>query len=348
MAGPRALQRLFSPSQVLAYLSHIVSSRLAALVSARHRLREIVTLLILTLLMLVCPLAWSQSLPVSGTLGAVGSDTMAGLMLRWGETLTARHPRVTLQFQAAGSASAPTSLIAGTTRLGPMSRPMTVAERTRFLDRYGYPPLELKVARDALVVVVHRHNPLRTLTRQQVDAIFSTSRACGAQAAVNRWEQLPATQRWSFGRIALHGRNLASGTHGLFQARALCGGDFRPTISEHPGSSAVVAAVGESANAMGYAGYNHLTPAVHAVSLYNEHGVAVSPDEASIQSGEYPLSRYLYLYVNLPPGESLPSAEHALLALILSEQGQQIARASGFVPLGPQALRQQVQLAPSI
>ncbi|MCH4811386.1 PstS family phosphate ABC transporter substrate-binding protein [Vreelandella neptunia] len=288
---------------------------------------------LLMALLLVTPLAWGQTPPISGTLGAVGSDTMAGLMLRWGETLTTRYPDVKLQFQAGGSASAPTALMAGTTRLGPMSRPMTIDERDNFIERYGYPPLELKVARDALIVVVHRHNPLRALSRQQVDAIFSTSLACGAETPIRRWEQLPATRDWSFGSIALHGRNLASGTHGLFQERALCDGYFRNDISEHPGSSAVVAAVGESANAMGYAGFNHLNPAVHALSLYNDDGVAIPPNEAAIQSGDYPLSRYLYLYVNLPPDESLPPAEQALLTLIVSEEGQQIARASGFVPL---------------
>ncbi|KUJ88427.1 MAG: ABC transporter periplasmic protein [Halomonas sp. 54_146] len=292
-------------------------------------------------LVLTAPLAWGQPQNISGTLGAVGSDTMAGLMLRWGETLTTRHPDVKLQFQASGSASAPPALMAGTTRLGPMSRPMTKAERDNFTERYGYPPLELTVARDALIIVVHRHNPLRALTRQQIDAIFSTSRACGAEAPIRRWNQLPATQEAVLGSIALHGRNLASGTHGLFQARALCDGQFRIDISEHPGSSAVVAAVGESINAMGYAGYNHLTPAVHALSLINASGNAIPPTEAAIQNGDYPLSRDLYLYVNLPPGEQLPPAEQALLDLIMSEEGQQIARASGFVALSKNILESQ-------
>ncbi|RUR30205.1 phosphate ABC transporter substrate-binding protein [Vreelandella andesensis] len=283
-------------------------------------------------------LAWGQPASVSGTLGAVGSDTMAGLVLRWGEALKARFPDINLQFQASGSASAPTALVAGTTRLGPMSRPMTETERQQFIVRYGYPPLELRVARDALVVVVHRHNPIDTLTLQQVDAIFSTSLACGAPQAIRRWSTLTSTTDWPYGRIALHGRNLASGTHGLFQARALCDGGFRLDISEHPGSSAVVAAVGESFNAMGYAGYNHLTPMVRALRLVDEHGDAVAPDERSIQQGNYPLSRDLYLYVNLPPNESLPSVEQAFLALIFSEEGQQIVRAAGFVPL-PKHLR---------
>lgn len=279
--------------------------------------------------------------PVSGTLSAVGSDTMAGLILRWGEALSQRHPDINIQFQASGSANAPSALIAGTTRLGPMSRQMTDTERQAFTQRYGYPPLELKVARDALVVIVHRHNPLAELTRQQVDALFSTTLECGANAAISRWQELPATQDWPFGAIALHGRNSASGTYGLFQQRALCGGEFRPMLSQHPGASAVVAAVGESPGSIGYAGYHHLTPNVKAVSLINAEGQAIALSENSMQSGDYPLSRYLYLYVNAPPEQPLPAAEKALLGLIFSPEGQQIARSAGFVPLNETVRQQQ-------
>ncbi len=287
----------------------------------------------LATLMLLCTAAWGQPSPVSGTLGAVGSDTMAGLMLRWGEALNQRYPDITLQFQAGGSASAPTALVAGTTRFGPMSRPMTEGERQQFIERYGYPPRELRVARDALLVVVHRHNPLASLTRAQADAIFSTSLTCGGSQPIRRWEELLPPDQWPYGKIALHGRNLASGTHGLFQERALCTGQFRRDISEHPGSSAVIAAVGESPNAMGYAGYNHLNPMVRALPLVNADGIAITPSVATIQDGSYPLSRDLYLYVNLPPGETLPPAEQALIELIFSDEGQQIVQAAGFVPL---------------
>ncbi|WP_188639909.1 PstS family phosphate ABC transporter substrate-binding protein [Vreelandella lutescens] len=289
--------------------------------------------------MFFCAFAWGQpNSVVSGTLGAVGSDTMAGLMLRWGEALNHRYPNITLQFQAGGSASAPTALIAGTTRFGPMSRPITESERQQFIDRYGYPPHELSVARDALLLVVHRHNPLASLSRQQADAIFSTSLYCGDSEPLRRWEELLPEQQWPYGKIALHGRNLASGTHGLFQERALCNGQFRRDISEHPGSSAVIAAVGESPNAMGYAGYNHLNPMVRALPLINAEGTAIIPSVATIQDNTYPLSRDLYLYVNLPPGEALPLAEQAFIELIFSDEGQRIVQAAGFVPL-PQAQR---------
>lgn len=292
-----------------------------------------------------CLAALWLSLPVSaaadepvGTLGMVGSDTMAGLMLRWGEQLAARHPGIRLQLQASGSASAPPALAAGTTRIGPMSRPMRDHERTAFIEEHGYPPVELEVARDALVVIVHRHNPLEFLSLAQVDAIFSRTRRCGAERELDRWERLGVET--IEGRIELHGRNSASGSYGLFRQRALCGGEYRRRLNEHPGAAAVVAAVTENPEGIGYAGLNHLTPGVKALAL-EVNGNRYRPDAERVRQGDYPLSRSLYLYANLPPGEALSGPERALLELILSPEGQATVSELGFVALSGEALAQQ-------
>lgn len=275
---------------------------------------------------------------VVGTLGAVGSDTLAGLMLRWGEALTERYPAVRLQLQASGSASAPTALIAGTTRLGPMSRAMSESERAAFTARHGYPPLELEVARDALAIIVHRHNPLESLTLAELDAIFSQNRRCGAERAISDWSQLGLAS--PTGRIVLHGRNVASGTHDLVRLHGLCGGRFRLNVNEHPGSAAVVAAVAAEPAAIGFAGLNHLTPSVRVIPRRDgESGELHPPGPTTVVSGDYPLARSLYLYVNRRPGEPLPGPERAFLELVLSPEGQSIVEELGFVSL-PEALRQ--------
>ncbi|WP_416138608.1 PstS family phosphate ABC transporter substrate-binding protein [Halomonas sp. HK25] len=298
----------------------------------RHRLAR--RWLVLLLLVLLPGPAQADTDEVAGTLGAVGSDTLAGLMLRWGEALAEQHPAVRLQLQASGSASAPTSLIAGTTRLGPMSRPMNEAERAAFTQRHGYPPLELEVARDALAVVVHRHNPLESLTLAELDALFSETLRCGAATPIERWSQLGVDQPG--GRVSLHGRNVASGTHDLFRLRGLCGGRFRLDVNEHPGSAAVVAAVAAEPAAIGYAGLNHLTPAVRAVPRRDsESGELHPPSALMVSRGDYPLSRSLYLYVNRPPGTPLPGPERAFLELVLSDAGQAVVEELGFVPLTP-------------
>jgi len=289
----------------------------------------------LALLLLWAPgLAQADADEVAGTLGAVGSDTLAGLMLHWGEALAEQYPAVRLQLQASGSSSAPTALIAGTTRLGPMSRPMSEAERAAFVARHGYPPLELEVARDALAVVVHRHNPLESLTLAELDALFSDTLRCGGAAPIERWSQLGSGL--PEGRVRLHGRNVASGTHDLFRLRGLCGGRFRLDVNEHPGSAAVVAAVAAEPGAIGYAGLNHLTPAVRAVARRDDESGELHPPSAMrVSRGDYPLSRSLYLYVNRPPGATLPGPECAFIELVLSDAGQAVVEELGFVPLTP-------------
>ncbi|MFW6345517.1 MAG: PstS family phosphate ABC transporter substrate-binding protein [Halomonas sp.] len=286
---------------------------------------------LLLVLMTLAAVAEEPVEEVAGTLGAVGSDTLAGLMLRWGERLGERYPGVRLQLQASGSASAPAALIAGTTRLGPMSRPMTREEREAFVVRYGYPPLELEIGRDALVVVVHRHNPLESLSQAELDAIFSDTRRCGAESAIDRWSQLGVTLPGD--RIVLHGRNVASGTHGLFRRVALCGGRFRLRLNEHPGSAAAVAAVAAEPSAIGYAGLNHLTASVKAVARRDAEGRLQRPGPETVRRGEYPLSRDLFLYINLPPGGRLPGPEQAFIELVLSPEGQEIVEEAGFVAL---------------
>ncbi|WP_136248386.1 PstS family phosphate ABC transporter substrate-binding protein [Halomonas borealis] len=277
--------------------------------------------------------------PPVGTLDTVGSDTMAGLMLRWGESLGRRYPGLRVQLQASGSASAPPALTAGTTLVGPMSRPMSEAERSAFVTRFGYPPQEVVVARDALVLVVHRHNPLTSLSRRQIDAIFSESRRCGGERGIHRWQALG--QERPSGRIALHGRNAVSGTHGLLRREALCAGSFRPEVNEHLGAAAVVAAVADDPQAIGYAGLNHRTPSVRVVPLRDPEGRLHTPDPRTVRRGDYPLTRELRLYINRPPGESLPPAERAFLDLVLSAEGQAVVEELGFVSLPASTLARQ-------
>ncbi|MCE8052572.1 phosphate ABC transporter substrate-binding protein [Halomonas daqingensis] len=293
-------------------------------------------------LLLVCAMYQAQADEPVGTLGVVGSDTMAGLMLRWGEQLSERHPGIRLQLQASGSASAPTALAAGTTRLGPMSRAMSESERHAFQDRHGYPVQEVEVARDALAVIVHRHHALESLRLDEIDAIFSTTRRCGGGEAILRWEQLGVAGR--AGRIELNGRNPASGSFGLFRQQALCGGSYSPRLNEHPGSAAVVAAVTESREAIGYVGLNHLTPGVKALAIEDGEGRRHVPAAEPVRQGEYPLGRALFLYVNLPPGEALSGPERALLDLILSPQGQRTVSEMGFVALSEEHLAAQREL----
>lgn len=269
-----------------------------------------------------------------GNLSSVGSDTLANLMTLWAEEFKRIYPNVNLQIQAAGSSTAPPALIEGTANLGPMSRLMQDSEIGAFEKKYGYKPMPVAVAIDALAVFVHRDNPIAGLTLQQVDAIFSSTLNCGSATRVTRWGQLGLGGEWANRSIQLYGRNSVSGTYGYFKQHALCRGDFRNDVNEQPGSASVVQAVGTSLNGIGYSGVGYSTSAVRTVPLARQAGqpfVDALPENAL--DGSYPLARFLYVYINREPGRPVHPLTREFLKMALSFTGQSIVVRDGYVPL---------------
>ncbi|AGB81298.1 phosphate binding protein [Serratia sp. FGI94] len=276
---------------------------------------------------------------LSGNLSSVGSDTLANLMSLWAQDFSQHYPNINLQMQAAGSSTAPTALAAGAAQLGPMSRPMKAAELAAFEQRYGYAPLAVPVAVDALVVLVHQDNPLPGLNLGQLDQIFSATRRCGAAAALDKWGQLALPGAWAQRSIQRFGRNSASGTYGYFKLRALCGGDFMARVNELPGSASVVQAVSGSLNSIGYASIGFRASGVRLLPLAERGDRYVTPSVANVRNGSYPLARYLYIYINKAPQRPLEPLTAAFLDRVLSAQGQALVNQDGYLPLSPETLR---------
>lgn len=274
---------------------------------------------------------------VSGNLSSVGSDTLANLMTLWAEEYKRLYPNVNIQVQAAGSSTAPPALTEGTSNLGPMSRKMKDGEIQAFEQRHGYRPLEIPVAIDALAVFVNKDNPIRGLTLPQVDAIFSSTRKCGYPENVTQWGQLGLAGAWASRSIQLYGRNSVSGTYGYFKENALCDGDFRNSVNEQPGSASVVQSISTSLNGIGYSGIGYVTSGVRALPLAEDADagfVEATPENAV--SGEYPLGRFLYVYVNKHPNQPLEPLVREFVRMILSQQGQRVVVKDGYIPLPAQ------------
>ena len=277
---------------------------------------------------------YEKTAGVSGNISSVGSDTLANLMTLWAEEFKRLYPNVNVQIQAAGSSTAPPALTEGTSNLGPMSRLMKDKEVEAFEKRHGYKPTPVPVAIDALAVFVHKDNPLEGLSVQQVDAIFSSTRTCGGAEDITNWGQLGLEGAWNDRGIQLYGRNSVSGTYGYFKQHALCKGDFKNTVNEQPGSASVVQSVSSSLNGIGYSGIGYTTSSVRAVPLAKTPGkpfVAVTAENAV--NGSYPLSRFLYVYVNKVPGQPLDPITLEFLKMILSRQGQEVVVKDGYVPV---------------
>src|SRR6187551_1671506 len=149
---------------------------------------------------------------ISGNLSSVGSDTLNNLMTLWAEGFKKQYPNINIQIEGKGSTTAPPSLIAGTSQLGPMSREMKAEEIDAFEKKFGYKPTGIRVAVDALAVWVNKDNPVDKLTFAQVDAIFSKTRKCGGGKDIANWGQVGVAGALASTPISLYGRNSASGT----------------------------------------------------------------------------------------------------------------------------------------
>ena len=271
---------------------------------------------------------------VSGNISSIGSDTLNNLMTLWAEEFAGYYPNVNIQIQGAGSSTAPPALTENTANFGPMSRKMRDSEIQAFEKAHGYKPTAVPVAVDLLAVYVNKDNPIEGLTIPQVDAIFSVGRRCGASEDISRWGQLGLKGAWENRDFALYSRNAVSGTYGYFKKHALCGGDFKPSINEQPGSASVVQGISESVNGIGYSGIGYITSSVRAVPLAREAGEPFAEASAeNASNGSYPLARFLYVYINKHPNRDLSPMEREFIRMVLSKEGQEVVDRDGYVPL---------------
>jgi phosphate transport system substrate-binding protein len=270
---------------------------------------------------------------VTGNFSSVGSDTLNNLMTFWAEEYKRLYPSVNIQIQGAGSSTAPPALTEGTSNFGPMSRQMKDQEVQAFEKKYGYKPTAVAVAIDALAVFINKDNPIKGLTLKQVDGIFSATQKCGGKN-LTRWGDVGMTGEWAKKPIQLYGRNSVSGTYGYFKEHALCKGDYKNNVNEQPGSASVVQSVSTGLNAIGYSGIGYKTSSVRAVPLAkDEKSEFEEATEENALAGKYPLSRFLYVYVNKAPNKPLSPMEVEFIKMVLSKKGQEMVEKDGFIPL---------------
>jgi len=266
---------------------------------------------------------------VTGSIKSMGSDTMNNIMTLWGELFMKTYPGVSVEVIGKGSSTAPPALTEGQAQFGPMSREMKAAEVDKFEEVHGYKPTLLRTGIDCLAVFVHKDCPLESLTIEQVTSIFSVA---GPEMT---WGDVGVTDpKFRNQPITLYGRNSASGTYGYFKQVALDGNDFKDTVREQPGSSAVVQAVATDPFAMGYSGIGYATQDVKAIALSEDSGSEpVKPDLEHAYSGDYPLARFLYVYINKDPGRDLEPLRAEFIRMIYSRQGQEAVLKDGYFPL---------------
>ena len=271
---------------------------------------------------------------LQGTIACVGSDSMDPLLQLWADTFHQHYPDISFGIISKGSGTAPEALANGTSQVGHMSREMTPEELSKFQAKFGYLPTRLVVAMDALAVYVNGNNPVPSLTLEQVDAIFSSTRRAGYARDLVTWGDLGLGDVWTNRVIQPYGRDPQSGTRVFFKEHVLKKGEYKSNLKEVPDQFALVEAPAADASGISYGPIQHSVRMVKSVPIVDFKGTTpIPPTVENVLNGRYPLTRFLYIYVNRKPGRLMDPKVMEFIKFILSSQGQRAVADFGAVAL---------------
>ena len=244
-----------------------------------------------------------------------GSDTMVILVQKWSEL----YPGKNIEFQVTGGGSGTgiAALLNGTTDICSSSRPIKPKEVAMLREKFNYRGMEVRIARDGLSVYVNAKNPVRSLTLEQVRLIFT--------GKIRNWREVGGPNA----PIILYSRENSSGTYEFFKEHVLKKQDFAPQSQHMAGTAALINAVSKDRNSIGFGGAAYLA-GVKALSIaVDASSAAVAPSKETILDGSYPISRFLYFYLNKRPSGSIKK----FIDWVISPQGQAIVSDVGYYPI---------------
>ncbi|MEN1760037.1 PstS family phosphate ABC transporter substrate-binding protein [Anoxynatronum sibiricum] len=246
-----------------------------------------------------------------------GSDTMVNLGQAWAEAFMDAHPEALISVTGGGSGTGAAAVINGTAHLAQMSRAMKEDEFAQ-AEAAGNPATEIVAGRDGIVVAVHVDNPVEALTMDEIKDIYT--------GVITNWSEVGGADR----AISLFSRDTSSGTYAFFKEFVLDDEEYSPEAMLMPSTQAIVEGLIQDVGGIGYIGLGYLTDDVKPVPVAQEAGAeAFLPSLETINAGDYPVARPLFLYT---AGEATPALQ-TYVDFILGTEGQKIVEDLGFVPL---------------
>jgi phosphate transport system substrate-binding protein len=245
-----------------------------------------------------------------------GSDTMVIIAQKWAEVYMKNHPGVSIQVTGGGSGVGISALINGSTDICISSRKMSRGEIEKLKARYNTLGIEVPCAKDGITIYLHPTNKVKELTLKQISDIFA--------GRVKNWNEVGGADA----PIKLYGRENSSGTYVFFKDYVVKS-DYAPNCQTLPGTAAVVNAVKKDVNGIGYGGAAYSSGVEVCKVKRDAKSPGYEPNAESIKKNQYPITRYLYMYLrNRPTGEL-----KKYIDWIISPEGQQLVVQMGYFPV---------------
>lgn len=246
-----------------------------------------------------------------------GSDTMVIMNARLAEAFMAKQPGTMIQVTGGGSGVGIAALINGTTDIAASSRPIRTSEVDKLKDRFATTGFAYPIARDGLSIYLNERNAVKELTLEQIRDIYT--------GRITNWKQVGGSDA----SIILYSRENSSGTYLYFRDNVLLGKDFSPRAQTLQGTAAVVSAVAKDVNGIGFGGAAYAKGIRFAAVKKDAKSPGVMPSLETVRSGQYPISRFLYLYTRAKPSKEMKQ----FIDWATGAEGQQIVTQVGYFPV---------------
>ncbi len=284
---------------------------------------------------------------VSGRIMSVsGMDTVEAMMHAWNEAFQKFHPGAEIGIEMKNPLG-PEERIA----LGPDTAEVFHPDNQAYEDKYGYEPFRVKVCLAAYVlkshvsaigVYVNRNNPLNQLSLAKLDAMYSGERRRGYPADITTWGQLGLTGEWADKPVHLYGYYWRDDVTAYFRQLVMFDAPFKESYRVPGGDMTrrtpavardLLAALAGDPSGIGFSNASYMSDQVKALALSDRNGVLGQFTLTDVASGRYPLQRFIYIYVNRPPGRPLDPLAKEFLKFVLSKEGQQLVEKDHYLPL---------------
>jgi len=228
----------------------------------------------------------------------------------------------------------------GTATVGATSRPIKQKEIDAFKLSKGYAPTEIKVSLDALGIYVNRLNKLKTITLEELDAIFSMERKLGYKENIDTWQKLSKKSDNTKINIYLFDKN--SGTRSFFRHRVMQKGTYdtsKVKSEEYTTTTQLLNALANDEDGIGFGSVGINNFKVKTLSVAKRANFPTyKPCTKEIKNGTYPLTRFFYIYLDVPPSQPIPKMFYEFCKFLLSYEGQTIVIQTGGLALSPQQI----------
>lgn len=245
-----------------------------------------------------------------------GSDTVLLVAQQTAEQFMKQYPDGRVTVTGGGTGVGISALMDNTTDIAMASRPIKFSEKMKIKEA-GEEVEEVIVAYDALAVVVHPSNPVKQLTRKQLEDIF--------RGKITNWKEVGGDDQ----KIVVYSRETSSGTYEFFKESVLKNKNYMAGSLSMPATGAIIQSVSQTKGAIGYVGLAYVSPRIKTLSVTYDGTHYAAPSVENATNKSYPIVRPLYYYYNVKNKDQVDP----LLQFILSPQGQDIIKKSGYIPV---------------